>query len=56
MTPMLIPRCYGVEKPLKKPTPGQAAPGLEPRTSSMQRDALGAWPRYSVSLSYNNTH
>jgi hypothetical protein len=28
-------RCDGVEKPLKKLTPGQAAPGLEPGTSQM---------------------
>jgi hypothetical protein len=31
-----IPRCDGVRKPLKKkPTPGQAPPGLEPGTSRM---------------------
>ncbi|KAJ3631235.1 hypothetical protein MTP99_012376 [Tenebrio molitor] len=35
-------------KPLKKPTPGQAAAGLEPGTSRVQSGALGAWPRFSV--------
>jgi hypothetical protein len=55
MRPIIIPRCYGVEKLLKKPIPGQAATGLEPGTSSMQSGALAAWPRCSVSLPYN-TH
>jgi hypothetical protein len=32
----------------KKPTPGQAAPGLEPATPRMQSGALSAWPLYSV--------
>jgi hypothetical protein len=53
MGPIIILRCYGVEKPLKKPIPGQAATGLEPGTSLMQSGALGAWPPCSVSLSYN---
>jgi hypothetical protein len=41
---------YRVGKPLKKPTPGQAALGLEPGTSRLQSGALGAWPRCSVVL------
>jgi hypothetical protein len=48
MRPVLIPRCDGMGKPLKKPTPGQAAAGLEPGTSRVQSGALGAWPRFSV--------
>jgi hypothetical protein len=47
MRPVLIPRCVGVEKPMKKP--GQTTPGLEPGTSRVQSGALGAWPRCSVS-------
>jgi hypothetical protein len=39
---MLIPRCDVVGKLLKKPTTGQAAPGLEPGTSRLQSGALGA--------------
>jgi hypothetical protein len=35
----------------KKPTPGQAAPGLEPWTSRMQSGALSAWPQCSVYVS-----
>jgi hypothetical protein len=46
MRPVLIPRCVGVEKPMKKP--GQTTPGLEPGTSRVQSGALGAWPRCSV--------
>jgi hypothetical protein len=47
--PVLIARCDGVgKKPVKQPTPGQAAPGLEPETSRVQTGALGAWPRSSV--------
>jgi hypothetical protein len=43
MRPVLIPRCDE-----KKPTPGQAAPGLEPGTCRMQSGAVGAWPQCSV--------
>jgi hypothetical protein len=49
MRPVLIPRCDGVGKPMKKTTSvDQAAPGLEPWTSRMQSGALGAWPRCSI--------
>jgi hypothetical protein len=49
MRHVLIPRCDGVGKPLKKTTPpDQAAPRLEPRTSRMQSGALCAWPRCPV--------
>jgi hypothetical protein len=53
MRPVLISRCDGVEKPPKKTTPGEAAPGLEPGTSPMQSGALGAWPRCSINSGLN---
>jgi hypothetical protein len=54
MRSVFISRCDAVGNPLKKPTPGQETPGLEPGISRVQSGALGAWPRCSVKgyLSY----